>query len=137
MKVIMAWLFRCFTLYSIKIFFMKQAYSRGRRIVIVVCICLAAFVVLCIAFISPITRHLVEKYDVQYTGRQIEMDWAYVNPFTGYVHFDNLKSYEAEKDTVFFSARGVTASFSMRKLLGTTYEIAELKIDRPWGIVIQ
>jgi len=29
------------------------------------------------------------------------MDWVYVNPFTGYVHFSNLRIYEAKSDSVY------------------------------------
>lgn len=114
-----------------------KAYSRVRKIIFIVCISFLALAVLCVAFISPLTKYWVEKYDVKYTGRQIEMDWAYVNPFTGYVHFDNLKIYELNKDTLFFSSGGVSANFAMSKMLTGTYEISELTLDHPWGIVIQ
>ena len=71
--------------------------------------------VLVIAFISPITKYWVEKYDEQYTGRQITMDWAYVNPFTGYVHFKNLKIYELDSDSLFFSTKGANVNIEMFK----------------------
>jgi hypothetical protein len=90
-----------------------------------------------IIFISPITKYLVEKYDLKYTGRQITMDWAYVNPFTGYVHFDNLKIFEYRSDSVFLSAKGVSANFEMNKLFSKTYEISDLTLTRPRGIIIQ
>jgi hypothetical protein len=90
-----------------------------------------------IALISPITKYLVEKYDVKYTGRQITMDWAYVNPFTGYFHFENLKIYELNSDSVFISSKGASINLAMRKLLNKTYEISELKLSHPRGILIQ
>ncbi len=95
------------------------------------------FAGLVIAFISPITKYLVEKYDLKYTGRQITMNWAYVNPFTGYVHFSGLKIYEFESDSVFLSVKGVSANFEMRKMLSKTYEISELTLNHPRGIIIQ
>ena len=58
--------------------------------------------VIIILLISPITKHVIEKYDVQYTGRKITMDRVYVNPFTGYFHFSNLKVYELNSDSIFF-----------------------------------
>ena len=97
-------------------------------------------IVLCIvviAFISPLTKYLIEKYDVKYVGRQITMDWSYVNPFTGYVHLSNIKIYEFESDSIFFSANGLNATVAMRKLLSKTYEISELSLDHPQGFVIQ
>ena len=93
--------------------------------------------VVVILFISPITKYLVEKYDEKYTGRQITMDWAYVNPFTGYIHFSNLKIFELKSDSIFFSANGVSANFSVLKIFSKTYEISEFTLDHPRGIVIQ
>ena len=94
-------------------------------------------IVVFILFISPITKYLVEKYDEKYTGRQIKMDWAYVNLFTGYTHFSNLKIYEFKSDSIFFSADGISISVAMFKLFSKTYEISELTLNHPHGIVIQ
>jgi hypothetical protein len=103
-------------------------------ILVGVFIAIAAVVII---FISPITKYLIEKYDLKYTGRQIKMDWAYVNPFTGYVHFENLKIYELKSDSVFLSFKGVSANFAMRKIFSKTYEISELILKHPRGIIIQ
>ncbi|TRZ70658.1 MAG: DUF748 domain-containing protein [Bacteroidetes bacterium] len=101
-------------------------------------------VIAVIIFVSPLTKYLVEKYDEKYLGRQITMDWVYVNPFTGYVHISNLKIYESKVlpsitagDSIFFSAKGVSANFAMLKLLSNTIEIEEVALDHPKGIVIQ
>src|SRR6185295_1433308 len=83
-----------------------------------------------------IVKYLVEKYDEKYTGRQITMDWAYVNPFTGFVHFNNFKIYEAKKDTLFLSANYLSADFALLKLFSSTVEVSELILDRPRGTVI-
>ncbi len=90
-----------------------------------------------IAFISPITKYLIEKYDKKFTGREISIDWAYVNPFTGFIHFSNLKINEFEKDTVFFSAKDLSVNIAMIKLLFKKYELTEVHLNEPRGIVIQ
>ena len=92
-------------------------------------------IALSILFISPIVKYLVERYDEKYIGRQITMDWAYVNPFTGFVHFNNLKVYEAKKDTLFFSTQNISADFSLLKLFSKTVEVSELILDHPRGVV--
>ena len=107
-----------------------------KRLLIIVGIA-TLLVILIILFISPITKYLVEKYDEKYTGRQITMRWAYVNPFTGYVYFKNLKIYELKSDSLFFSATGVGANFAMHKLLSKTYQITQLTLDNPYAIIIQ
>jgi hypothetical protein len=98
---------------------------------------LIVFAGLLIIIISPVTKYLVEKYDLTYTGRQITMDWAYVNPFTGYVHFNNFKIQEFQSDSIFLSAKGVSANFALLKLFSKTYEISELTLNKPHGIIIQ
>lgn len=111
------------------------------------------FVLLVILFISPLTKYMVEKYDEKYTGRQITMDWAYVNVFTGYLHFSNLKLYEQKNitgntekifgksvkpgDSIFFSANGISLNFEILKAFSKTYEISQLTLDNPKSIVIQ
>jgi len=94
-------------------------------------------VVLVILFISPIAKYLIEKYDVKYTGREITLDWAYVNPFTGYCYFHNVKFHEENSDSIFLSVAGLSGKFEMRKMFHGTYEISQLTLDHPWGNIIQ
>jgi hypothetical protein len=79
----------------------------------------------------------LRKYDEKWTGRKITMDWAYVNPFTGYVYLSNLKIHESKSDSIFFSSKSLSANFTTRKLLSGTYEVTQLTLDRPRGIIIQ
>lgn len=115
-----------------------------KRILIVTSVVLLSLVILVIAFASPITKYLVEKYDVKYLGREVKMDWAYVNPFTGYVYFNNVRVYESNdasfgltQDTVFFSSEGLSMHLSMRKMMSGLYEINSLTFDKPYVRIIQ
>jgi hypothetical protein len=123
---------------------MKIANNKLKRALIFVIGSIIVILLVAIFLISPITKYLIEKYDEQYTGRQIKMDWVYVNPFTGYVHFHNLKIFEsksqpalADGDSVFFSAKGLSANFAMLKLFSKTIEITQFTINQPRGIIIQ
>jgi uncharacterized protein involved in outer membrane biogenesis len=111
--------------------------SRLKKTLLIVFIAIVTLVALVIVFISPIAKYLVEKYDVKYIGREVKMDWAYVNPFTGYIHFDDFKVYEQKSDTVFIEIDGISAHVSMRKLLHKTYEINSLVLDKPMAKIIQ
>ena len=90
-----------------------------------------------ILLISPIAKHLITKYDLKYSGRQITLGRTYINPFTGYIHFSNLKIYELNSDSIFFSADGVSANIAVLKLFFRTYEIRKLTITHPHGTIIQ
>ena len=91
---------------------------------------------LVVIFISPIAKYVVEKYSVKWTGRQVRMKWAYVNPFTGHVHMEGFKIYEANSDSLFFEAKGVNGDISMRKMLSQTYDITQLTFEEPNAVAI-
>ena len=123
---------------------MRISNSRLKKTTLIVVISILVIFIIVIALISPVAKYLVEKYDEKYTGRQIELGWVYLNPFTGYVHISNLKIYESkslpgykEGGSIFFSANGVSADFAMLKLLSKTVEITEITLDQPKGTVIQ
>src|ERR1700722_10646970 len=115
---------------------MKLANTKLKKGLLILGSILIIVPALIIIFISPITKYMVEKYSVKYTGRQVKMKWAYVNPFTGYVHFSDFKEFETQNDSIFFSADGVSANFSLSKMLSGTYEISSLTLDKPKGIII-
>lgn len=116
---------------------MKFLNTRPKKILFWIFAVIITFIVLVIAFISPISKWAIEKYDMTYSGREITLDLAYVNPFTGSVYLKNLKIYEAGSDSLFFSAAGLSANFEMLKLLSKTYEISEVTLDGPVIKVIQ
>lgn len=116
---------------------MKIFNTRLKRILFRTLLTVVILVALIIIFISPIAKWAVEKYDVKYSGREITMDLPYINPFTGYVHLRNLKIYEANSDSVFFSTQALKVNFEMLKLFKKTYEISSVTLDSPVGKIIQ
>jgi hypothetical protein len=123
---------------------MKIASTRLLKAYIIVVSSIIVLVMVVILLLSPIAKYLIEKVDVKYTGRQIKTGWVYVNPFTGYVHISHLKIYESKSlpalenvDSIFFSAKGLSANFAIIKLLSKTIEITKLTLYQPKGIIIQ
>lgn len=98
-------------------------------VAIVACLTIAGLIIL---FISPLTKYILEKYDVRWLGRELTMDWAYVNPFTGYVRLSNFRMLEEKGDSLFWSAAGLSANISVVKLFNKKIEIKKLTLDRPW-----
>lgn len=111
--------------------------SKLKKILLISIITVVSIIAIVFIFISPITKYAVEKYDEKYLGRKITMDWAYVNPFTGYIYLNNLKIFESKSNHLFFTANSVNANFEMFKLFSKTYEISEININHPRGIIIQ
>jgi len=107
-----------------------------KSLVIAVCASLIGLIVI-LAILSPLTKYLLEKYDVALIGREATIGWVYVNPITGYLHLHDVSIYEVQGDSVFLSAKGATANFAMYKLLSREVEIEQLTIDRPLGKIVQ
>ncbi len=116
---------------------MKILNTRFKRIIFRIASVIVILIAVIIAFISPIAKYLIEKYDVKYTGREIKMDWLYINPFTGYIHLNDLKVYEYKSDKLFFYSQSISINFEMHKLLSKTYEVSNFTIDQPIINIIQ
>jgi hypothetical protein len=109
--------------------------NRTKKILLLTAGSIIGLVVLVLIIISPIAKYLIEKYDQKYLGREITLDYVYLNPFTGYIHLSGLEVTEADVDSVFFTADGVSADFAMFKMLSKTYEISSITLDRPFGLI--
>lgn len=96
-----------------------------------------AFTILIILFISPISKYVIEKYDEEYTGRQITMDWVYVNPFTGNLHFKNFKIYEFKSDSVFLAAPGLNINIGILQIFSKQYIIKSITLTEPLAYISQ
>ncbi len=122
---------------------MKIYKTRLGKITIRIIISCLILLVCVILFISPIAKYIVEKYDEKYLGRQITMDWIYVNPFTGFINIHNLKIFDSQSidstsnDSIAFSANSVKANFAVFKLLSKTIQISSITLVKPNGIVVQ
>jgi hypothetical protein len=91
--------------------------------------------VLIIVFISPITKYLIEKYDTKYIGREVTLDWAYVNPFTGYIYLNDVKVYEFKSDSLFIAMNGLSINVGMVQLFSQNIELDDLSINHPQVII--
>jgi hypothetical protein len=110
---------------------------KSKKLLLVLLIPITIVVGGAILFVSPITKYLIEKYDERFVGRQIKVRYAYVNPFTGYVHLDQVQIYEFKSDSLFFSAEGISLKLTICKLFFKTYEIKNITFNRPQFKVIQ
>jgi hypothetical protein len=110
---------------------------KSGKILLIVPGSIIILLVIVILLSSPIIKYLVTKYDEKFTGRRVTMDWAYANPLTGYIFLSNLKIYEQNSDSVFFSSDGTSVNIAMLKLFSKTYEISKLTLTHPHGTIIQ
>src|ERR1700751_5502401 len=108
-----------------------------KRVLFFILITIVGAFVLLFIFLSPIAKWAIEKYSVQYTGRQIKMDKLWVNLFTGSVSSSGFRIYEAKSDSVFFGCDHLYAHVTLRKLLSSVYEITDIKLTKPKLVILQ
>lgn len=108
--------------------------KKSLLVLLTIILLLAAMIVW---FVSPLSKYLIERYDVKYTGRNISIHGAYVNPFTGYVHLSGVKIFEQNNDTIFFSVEGLSANIEMLNLFSGDVVISSITLDHPKGMIIQ
>ncbi len=110
---------------------------KNRKVLLIIGLSIISTALIFVAFISPITKYLIEKYDSRILGRKITLDWAYVNPFTGYIYFNDVRIHELESDSIFLSIKGLQANIAMLKLFSGNYELSKLSLIQPRGAIIQ
>lgn len=108
-----------------------------KKFVLIVLSCVIIIGAFGLFYISRFTKYIIERQDEKYTGREITMESAFTNPFTGLVQLKNVKIYELKSDSVFLSAKELSVNFSMLKLLFKTYEISSITLDHPRGVLSQ
>lgn len=116
----------------------KRTFSKmTKKVFLVILGILASIIIVLLLFISLISKWLIEKYDHEVLGREVTVDWVYVNPITGYAHLKNVNVYEFESDSVFFSTNSLSVNISMLKLFSKTIEISKLKLKSPIVVIAQ
>ncbi|MDP2385011.1 MAG: DUF748 domain-containing protein [Bacteroidota bacterium] len=107
------------------------------KIFFVVALAITGIFTFVFLFISPLAKYLLEKYDVELSGREVKIDWAYVNPFTGYIYLSNPKIYELNSDSLALTADGISANIALMKLFSKTIDIGELVLEQPRWMIAQ
>jgi len=90
-----------------------------------------------ISDISPITKYLLEKNSVKWTGRRITTGNIKVNPLKGSIKIKDIKIYEADSSNVFFDCHDVYVRINLKKMLNNEYTVEKIKIDNPEISIIQ
>ncbi len=88
-------------------------------------------------FISPIAKYLIEKYDVEFIGREITMNKIFLNLFSGTASIKNFVVYEKDGKTPFFKANRLHATISIYKVLRDKYDISNISAESPALTIIR
>lgn len=112
---------------------MKKALKIGG----IVLASLLAIVVVILLFLGPIARGVVQKYDEQIIGRQVEIGKLKVNLLTGNARILDFHLKEADAKTDFVSFDTLDVSIRLRKLLKSEVDIPHITLAGPDIRVIQ
>lgn len=107
------------------------------RISLIVTAILIGLLLLLIAFLSPIARFLIQKYDQRFLGREVTLNWMVINPITGYLYVKDLKVFEAKSDSVFFSAKAIRMDLAITRLFQKELKVEDFNLEQPLVSIVQ
>jgi hypothetical protein len=117
------------------LYFCNHMGTNGRKKAVKIILWFFGIVVVLLLIIAvitpPVAKRLVEKHDVEYTGREITVGSILLNPFTVALSVRDLAMFEQESDTVFMSVSKFKVNLSLLKLLRGIYEIRSVKVTQP------
>ncbi len=98
---------------------------------------LLGILLLVVVFISPITKYLIERYSVEYIGRQIKMEQLGINIFNGSISAKGLTIQEAKSKSLFFQCKQIHLNTAVYKLWAGKYDITDFTVQQPTIQIIQ
>ena len=107
------------------------------KITLIIVSVLAILIIVLALTISPIARNYIEKHSKEMIGRKLQIKGLHINIFTGTMEIDSVALYEANGKDVFASIDTFFVNLELTKLLGKNLEISELKVVRPYLVVLQ
>lgn len=111
---------------------MESTGNKATRLLLKIFFWFIGIYILLIIIASPLARHLIQKHDVEYTGREITLQRAFVNPLGGSVSFRNLQLYEEnDSDSVFISFGRLATDMSLLKMLTGVYQVNSIRLVDP------
>ena len=110
---------------------------KSLKILLIILLAFIGIVLILALIVSPITKNYVEKHSKELIGRKVEMRGLHLNIFTGSLELDSISMYEANGKDVFASIDTFLIDLKLSKLWGKNLEISELKVIRPYLVVLQ
>ncbi len=87
--------------------------------------------------LSPIAKYVLEKNSVKWTGREITTGAIKVNVVKGSIYIKDIKMYEPDSSTMFFSCHDVYMRIDLMNMLDNVYHLEKLKIENPYISIVQ
>ncbi|HEX2969124.1 MAG TPA: DUF748 domain-containing protein [Bacteroidales bacterium] len=115
---------------------MHSRYERRHgRLLLKSIVIILGIIILLILIASPLTKYLAQKYDVRFTGREITIARAFVNPVAGSLSLTDFRMYGPNGDSVFVYAHKFKTNISILKLIAGVYEVSRISLVDPEVII--
>lgn len=107
------------------------------KIALIISVSIIALVLIVALAISPIAKNYIEKHSKELIGRKITMRDLHINIFKGSLELDSIWMYEKNGKDTFASIDTFYVDLKLSKLWGKNLEVSNLKIIRPYLVVLQ
>ena len=115
---------------------MKRPLKLTLRILAVLVALVVLGVLILFFFAGPITEAAIERYDMNYLGRQIEISDVRINLINGRSEIDGFRMYEKDGQTVFVSAEEIVYDMTVYSLFDNHFHVEEIAL-RGAGVHIE
>ncbi|HEX5167744.1 MAG TPA: DUF748 domain-containing protein [Cyclobacteriaceae bacterium] len=109
----------------------------ARKTSSIIIVVIGIFIISLFLFLGPLSEFIIEKYDEDWTGRQIEMDKMRVNLFTGGIHIYGLALFEPSKQDTFAYVGHIYSNLEWTHFLRGEYDILEVALFKPDVHIVQ
>ena len=102
--------------------------KRTKKIALLLLAVLVAAIVFAFAFISPIAKYLIHKYDKEFINREVKIDGLWINILSGSLALKDVTLFELDGKTPFVKFTKLESQISIPKLIGGAYDISYVKL---------
>jgi hypothetical protein len=90
-----------------------------------------------IIWLGPITERVVERYDKELLGRQVQMSNLRIKLFKGEMSLDSLRLYEANDSTTFVALNRFDTKLEIRDIFDRHIRLSHITLSEPSAEIIQ
>lgn len=103
---------------------------------VILCVLLLAIAGVVI-WLGPIAEHVVEKYDKELVGRELQMANLRIKLFKGELTVDSLRLYEANDTTTFASLNHLDSRLELRDIVDRHIRLSHIKVKELSAEILQ
>ncbi|MBO7261724.1 MAG: DUF748 domain-containing protein [Alistipes sp.] len=116
----------------------QRKWLRGILIAVGIILCVVMLTLTAVViWLGPITERVVERYDKELVGRQLQMSNLRIKLFKGELSVDSLRLYEANDSTTFVTLNRFDTKLELREIFDNHIRLSHITLGEPSAQIVQ